>query len=173
MSKQTPLAGSATRFAQQVLWCALLGVVAALLYRSGSADLKADILEMLKENSAPKSFHFLATIALTTLGLSIALFGRTQEPSFVRSLLCYRPAEVALSLCAVFVGLLFGFACGVRELSLAIGTAVAFLFSGGLLLVVVWLSQPEALIRDEKLAKATALTCSISEGLVLWWQYGR
>ena len=168
---QTPLTGSATRFAQQVLWCALLGVIAGLLYQNGSADLKADILEMLKENSAPKSFHFLATIALTTLGVSIVLFGRTQEPSCLRSLLCYRPAEVALSLCAVFVGLLAGFAFGVHELSLAMGAAVAFLFSGGLLLFVVWLSQPGALTHNERYAKATALACSVSGAIVLWLQY--
>jgi hypothetical protein len=161
------------RFASTSLWCAGTGALAGLLYRAGTQSLKTELVAMLGELSSPKTFHAIAVLVALFLGAAIALFGRQSTPSAIRIFFCYRPADVALSLCAVFVGLLFGFGVGVNHPPLAWGAIFAFFFSGFLLLVILWLSFPGKAVRTEMHARLGAAIFALSSAAVLWWVYGR
>jgi hypothetical protein len=160
------------RFTESTLWCGAVGILAGLVYRSGSQPLRSAILEMLGEHSAPKTFHFVGVLASISLGIAIAVFGRQHTATQIRAWLCYRPAEVALSLCSLFVGLMFGFGVAIQQLLIAVGALFAFAYSGLLLLVILWLSQPGALTKNEQLAKICAVVGVVSGVLVFWWTYG-
>ena len=128
---------------------------------------------MLTEHSSPKTFHAVGVLVTLFLGVAVAVFGRQATPSAIRVFLCYRPADVALALCAVFVGLLFGFGVGVNHPPLVWGAIAAFFFSGFLLLFVLWLSFPSKAVRNESYARLGAVIFSLSSAAVLWWTYGR
>ncbi|WP_218341507.1 hypothetical protein [Acidovorax sp. sif0715] len=123
------------------------------------------------EQSAPKSFHLVAVLVTISLGLAVALWGRQAEPSPARIFFCYCPAEIALSFCAVFVGLLAGFGLGVNHLPLAGGAIVAFIFSGALLLGVLWLSFPARVVPNETQARLAALAFIAGSILILCWTF--
>jgi hypothetical protein len=142
------------------------------MYRIGTPSLKNGLLEMFGELSSPKTFHAIAVLVTLLLGTAIALFGRQTIPSPVRVFLCYRPADVALSLCSVFVGLLSGFAVGINNLPLMWSSALAFFFSGFFLLLMLWLSFPGSAVRVEVHARIGAAILALSSVATLWCAYG-
>ena len=159
------------RFISAVTWCAGVGAFAGLIYWTGSPTTRRALLEILAEHSSHKTFHFLAVFVTLFLGATVALFGRQSNPSKIRIFLCYRPADVALSLCAVFVGLVFGFGVGVHQAPLVFGAIAAFFFSGFLLLGVLRLSFAGAVTKSENYARIAAVALSICSPFTFWWAY--
>lgn len=163
------------RFFQAVGWCSLFGLTLGLIYRFGNGSLKGLVVAVLTEHSAPLSFHLLASVVVASLGLAVLLFGRTSSPTPLRVFLIYRPAEVALALCALFAGLLLGFAVGQPDpastVKLALAAVLILLFPGGLLVAVVWASFHGRITQNEPLARACGLALVVAAMVVLWWQH--
>ena len=142
--------GVTARFGCALAWCFGLGIITGLLYKLPYPDLQNTVKVIVTENSAPKSFHLIAVASVICLGVLIALFGRTEgEISRIRYIIGYKAAEIALTLAAVFYGLLFGFSLAVWQWPLFAAGFYGFLITVGLLLLLLWLSFALNGIRNE------------------------
>lgn len=168
----------AKRFSLSLAWCALIGAICGLSYRFGSPKLRETILAALNEHGAPITYNAVGTIALITLGVSVALFGRTKLPaSSVRLFACYQPAELALSVAAVFFGLWLGFATGLlpeaeAQKVLAVWV-VGFAATVGILIFLLWASFEGHGKWSEATARwVAAVSAAVGAG-VFWSAYVR
>jgi hypothetical protein len=182
--QQRTFGGILRRFLEQFAWCLGWGFLLGLVHRFGTPPLRQTVEHILKEHPAPVSFNAIATAAVTVLGLFVALFGRTRSPvSAVRDFLCYRPAELALSLAAVFFGLAFGFTAvhtGDADARVLFGgspeailgfAALAFAMTVVTLLAALWASFDKASWPDERSARLVAAACSVAGASAFWYAY--
>ena len=183
MRRERSFQGIVKRFLEQFAWCIGWGIVLRLAHRFGNAPLRQTVEHIFKEHPAPVSFNAIGTVALTVLGGFVAFGGRTQTPlSAARDFLCYRPAELALSLAAVFFGLSFGLASahvGAANAQALLGATPAAMISLAamgfffpvLILVVLWASFENAAWPDERTARLVAGTISLVGVGVFWYAY--
>jgi hypothetical protein len=148
-------------------WCASIGILIGLVYRLQLPKLQNIILKMIGEHSAILTFHTVGTLALISLGICVAVAGRTDSVmSRTRYILCYKPAEVSLTLAAVFFGLLLGFAIGIipneNSVRLIGAATLSFTLSAGALLFMIWVSFRGVLLKNEIYARIIAVLVSIS-----------
>lgn len=154
--------GIILRFSYSLAWCLLLGTALGILYRLDLPLLKQEVTDIIGENSGPKTFNLIAVISIFSLSLVIIVAGRTEKNiSKIRNVLGYKSAEVALSLAAVFFGLMFGFSLAVFELPLFAAAIFAFIFTVGAQILLLWLSFKGNGTDNETMAKLTSLNnCS-------------
>lgn len=164
--------GICLRFCHSLAWCGILGFVLGLLYRFDLPLLQNEILGVIRENSAPKSFNLIAVISIFSLSLVIIFAGRTKSSiSQWRNIFAYKSAEVALSLAAVFFGLLTGFSISVRELPLLVATLIVFIFTVVVQLFLLWLSFEGNFTKNELAAKLSSFSLCITTVLVFYCVY--
>lgn len=161
----------AKRFGVSVIWCIGAGFLAGIINKSDSLTLPQKLLEIMDEQSAPKSFHLISVLVMISFGIAVNRFGRQAEPSRVRIFFCYRPAEIALAFNAVFIGLRIGFGIGLIQWKIIFGALVAFTFSGALLLCMLWLSFPARWTTNEIHASRYALFLAVSGILIFYCDY--
>ncbi|MBA6354224.1 hypothetical protein [Colwellia sp. BRX9-1] len=164
--------GIILRFLSSLGWCLILGAVLGLLYRLEFPLLNKEINSIIGENSAPKTFNFIAVLSIFSLSLVVLVAGRTvSHISVLRSILGYKSAEVALSLAAVFFGLMFGFSLTVWELPLFAATIFAFIITIGSQICLLWLSFKGNGTNNEALAKLSSLALSLITVAVVYGAY--
>ena len=166
--------GILLRFGAAILWCFVLGVVLGLLYKSPFTNLQQVVKTIILENSAPKSFNVISVFSIISLGLLITISGRSSGIiSTFRYTVGYKPAELALTLAAVFYGLLFGFSLASLEWPLLAIGFYAFLVTVGIMILLLWLSFEGNGVRSENAARFySAILVLISIGVV-WYAYFR
>jgi hypothetical protein len=143
-----------------------------MLYRLDLPILKKEIAEILSENSGPKTFNFIAIISIFSLSFVILFAGRTDTAiSKVRNILGYKLAEVALSLAAVFFGLMFGFSLAVFELPLLVAAIFAFFITIGAQIFLLWLSFKGNGTDNEVIAKFSSLVLSAVTSGIVYYAY--
>ena len=146
--------GILIRFGYVILWCFVLGIVLGLLYKLPYNDLQETVKVIVTENSSPKSFHLLSVFSVISLGLLNVFAGRTSgQITTVRNIMGYIAAEVALTLAAVYYGLLFGFSLAIFEWPLLERGFYAFFGTAGIFIVLLWLSFKGNGTSDENVAR--------------------
>lgn len=166
------------RFSSGLGWCALLGFLGGLVYRFGNDSIRQTILDAIGEHSALITFNAIGTLSLVSLGGAVTICGRTgTQVSRARTFLCYRPAELVLSLGAVFFGLWLGFIVGQLPTPDAKGIltvwVVAFLVTVGSLMFLLWASFEGNGRFSECTARLVAAVVSVVGIGVFWWTYVR
>ena len=153
-----------------------LGLLLAVLYPHMSPAGQKAIGTMLGENSAPLSFHFLASLVVAVAGICVACSGRTRtEPSFVRQAVIYKPAEFCLAYASSFFGLMIGYGFGLFPTSLwpqiTALLLLGFLFSVGLLILVLFASFEGSITRNEGCARLAGVCLGLSALGVIGYEY--
>lgn len=164
--------GIIARFCYSLAWCLLLGLILGLLHRFDVPSIKQEISSIIGENSAPRTFNLIAVVSLFSLSLVIVFAGRTENHiSRIRNILCYRSAEVALSLAAVFFGLITGFSIAVLEWPLLAATIFAFIFTVGAQISLLWLSFKGNGTNSELTARFGSLVLALISAGVVYFAY--
>ena len=166
--------GILLRFGAAILWCFVLGVVLGILYKLPFNNLQQLIKVIILENSATKSFNIVSVFSIISLGSIIAISGRSSGMiSTFRYTFGYKPVELSLTLAAVFYGLLFGFSLATLEWPLLAIGFYAFLFTVGVVLLLLWLSFKGNGVRSENSARFhSSILVLIAIGVV-WYAYLR
>lgn len=172
--KERSFNGILLRFGANILWCFVVGLVLGILYELPFNGLKREIMKIITENSSPESFNLISVFSIVGLGVLVTITGRSPDiiPPF-RYIVAYKPAELALTLAAVFYGLLFGFSLiSLKWPLLAIGF-YAFLVTVGIMILLLWLSFEGNGVKSENTARlCSAILVLISIGVV-WYAYFR
>lgn len=169
--------GILSRFVASLLWSMGFGFLWGLIYRIGTPHLQQTLMSGISEFSSPIVFNAFGLVALFSLGFGVTAFGRSPDGlSSLRWFFCYQPAELILSISAVFFGLFIGFCLAnlpnmgaLEVLSLA---TFGLVFLVGSILVLLWASFAEArLPLSEPLVRVLALTACFVSASTLYLCY--
>lgn len=123
----------------------ILSKVSKYLNSSG----KEALASIFYENSAPLTFSLIANYATFMSCIFVLIGGLTERyPSRIRKVMVFYPAEFALNVAAVFVGLMTGYALGVTSTKLLILAFFVSLYSWISLIIIIWASYKGGLFGE-------------------------
>lgn len=171
--------GISSSFQKQLLGAIGVGALLGYVYRIGSPALQRTLMSVIGDFSSDTLFNVLGLIAIASLALGVAAFGRSRaDLSPLRWFVCYAPARYVLSISAAFFGLAMGFSAAnfpvlgaVKVFALA---TFGLVFIIGAILVMLWASFEDApLPLPQRLVRPMAATASVIALSVFWFDYVR